>query len=89
MSPFQVGDQPSPGMRICCKHIPNTLESRGKVQAANLRNRLVAVSQQQFHYLSAKGRVVDKKAADIGGSIKVDVEKASVSRFDVGELHIS
>jgi hypothetical protein len=59
-----------------------------EVQVADVRNRLVAVIQQHFHYLTAKRLVVDKKASDIGCPIKVHVYKASVSRFDVGATHV-
>jgi hypothetical protein len=45
------------------------------------------VSQQQFHYLTAKGGVIDEKASDIGWSINVDVKETSVSGFDLGGLH--
>ena len=46
------------------------------------------MSQQQFHYLTAKGGVIDEKASDIGWSINVDVKETSVSGFDLGGLHI-
>jgi hypothetical protein len=52
-------------------HFPITsLQSMRKIQAPNLRNGTIPISQQQFHYLSAKGDVVDKKASDIGCSSK-------------------
>jgi hypothetical protein len=57
-------------------------------QAADVGNGTVAVSQQQFHYLTAKGGVIDEKASDIGWSINVDVKETSVSGFDLGGLHI-
>ena len=60
-----------------------------KIQAANLRNGMIPISQKQLHYLSAKGDLLDKKTARIGCSIKVDVKKASVTGFDVGRKHIS
>ena len=60
-----------------------------KIQASNLRNGTIPISHKQFHDLSAKGGVVDKKAADIGCSVKVHVEKASISRLEVEGMHIS
>jgi len=59
-----------------------------KIQASNLRNGTIPISHKQFHDLPAKGGVVDKKASEIGCSIKVDVYKAFVSGFDVGAMHI-
>jgi hypothetical protein len=41
------------------------LQSVGEIQAPDLRNRTIAVSLQQFHYLTTKGVVIDQKAADI------------------------
>src|SRR5262245_40646368 len=66
-----------------------SLQSMRKIQASNLRNGTIPISHKQFHDLSAKGGVVDKKAADIGCSVKVHVEKASISRLEVEGMHIS
>ena len=60
-----------------------------KIQVSNLRNGTIPIGHKQFHDLSAKGGVVDKKAADIGCSVKVNVEKASISRLEVEGMHIS
>src|SRR5215467_5075185 len=71
-------------------HFPmSSLQSRRKIQASKLRNGTIPISHKQFHDLTAKGGVVDKKAADIGCSVKVHVEKASISRLEVEGMHIS
>ena len=58
-----------------------------KIQASNLRNGMIPISQKQLHYSSAKGGVVDKEASEIGCFTKVDVKKASVNWFNFGGIH--
>ena len=41
------------------------LQGIREIQAPDLRNRTIAVSLQQFHYLTTKGVVIEQKAADI------------------------
>lgn len=63
-------------------------EREGEIQPADCRNGKITVSQQQFHYPTAKGNVIDQDAADIGCFVNVDVKKASVGRFDPRGDHI-
>ena len=40
-------------------------EREREIQVADVRNRTIAVTLEQFHYLTAKVLVLDQKAADI------------------------
>ena len=44
-----------------------------EVQAADIRNRTIAATIQQFHYLTAKGVIIEQKATDVFCSFMVDV----------------
>jgi hypothetical protein len=43
----------------------NLPKSAGQIDATDLSNSTVAVALQQFHYMTAKGFVIEQKAANI------------------------
>jgi hypothetical protein len=45
----------------------------GQIQAADFRNETIAATLQQFHYLTAKGVIIDQQTADIRRSFMLDM----------------
>jgi hypothetical protein len=43
----------------------NLLKGVGQIDATDLSNSTVAVALQQFHYMTAKGFVIEQKAANV------------------------
>jgi hypothetical protein len=44
-----------------------------EVQAADVRNGMIAATLEQVRYLTAKGLVIEQKAAHVRGAFMVDV----------------
>ena len=70
---------------VCVKNIsPMLLQTVRDIEVSAFDDWTVAGSQQKVHYLTAENVVIDLKASDIGCAKMVDVQDASVSRFNVG-----